>query len=246
MIDPRPDDIEGGERDTGEMPDMLGTLFSLVPALRDQARFKPEELVLALHEDVHSRFLIAPLRPEKTPPQTHLASVGLAGFAGFFDQQLRMHDFQLGRRNCQKFLQDHFVVHVDNPIVAPWIKRQRDAGNRSTEYHPQVLRADGRIVPDLDYVQLVPLVGSLCERLQLRPWPTLDRRNLQEVQALIDRRAQVIMPEVVRGLLSRIHIDDSGLINRLIQAVANRVIRTSLVEAATTAVRKDLSGRGLI
>jgi hypothetical protein len=33
----------------------------------------------------------------------------LAAFGGFFARGFRAHDYELGRRNCQKFLLDHFV-----------------------------------------------------------------------------------------------------------------------------------------
>ena len=72
-----------------------------------------------------------------------LAFVVLAGFAGFVHEQLRMHDYQLGRRNCQKFLADHFHLHVDNPIVAPWVGRLADRGALDL-YHPTLTGAAGK------------------------------------------------------------------------------------------------------
>ncbi len=121
MIDPFPDDTGYSAPEHGEIPDMLGAAFALLPTLKNQARFKPEEVMLALHEDVYSRFLIVPRRGGRHESETDIASAGLGGFAGFVDAELRMHDFQLGRRNAQKFLRDHLVVHRDNPIVADWV-----------------------------------------------------------------------------------------------------------------------------
>lgn len=39
----------------------------------------------------------------------------LGGFSGFFSVAYRHHDFMLGRRNCQQFLRQHFVLAADNP-----------------------------------------------------------------------------------------------------------------------------------
>jgi hypothetical protein len=230
----------------GNPPDMVDALFSMFSVLRRQARFNPQEVMLAMHEDVHSRFLVSPLRPEKTGSQTDLASVGLGGFAGFLHEELRMHDFQLGRRNCQKFLRDHFVVHVDNPIVAPWVQRAKARGEDLIDHHPRIHRANGCYAIDRDFVQLIPLVGEAREPVAPRPWPKLDPRELEPVLALIERRAAAIMPELVRGLLKRIRIDDGLFVNKMLRTVASCMIREKLTQAAATAIKADLCRRALV
>ncbi len=246
MIDPLPEDEGLIDPGYGAAPDMVEALFSMFATLRRQARFKPQEVMLAMHEDVHSRFLIAPLRPGKRPGQTDLASVGLAGFVGFVNEQLRMHDFQLGRRNCQKFLRDHFVVHVENPIVAPWIGQARAAGQDMSDFHPRRTAADGTAGIDDDFVQLIPLFGEARKPITLRPWPRLDNKEVAPVLAMIDRRASAIMPEFVHSLLKRIGIDDHHLANRVVGMIAGRVIRDRLLTTAGTAIEADLIARDLL
>src|SRR5512134_4036824 len=164
MIDPLPDDAGCcADCGMGKAPDVVDALISMFSTLRRQARFNPQEVMLAMHEDVHSRFLVSPYREEKTGSETDLASVGLGGFAGFLHEELRRHDFQLGRRNCQKFLRDHFVVHVDNPIVAPWVRRAREQGQNIVDRHPRIRRANGCLAVDRDFVQLIPLFGDARE-----------------------------------------------------------------------------------
>ncbi len=246
MIDPLPEDEGCVDPGNGAAPDMVEALFSMFATLRRQARFKPQEVMLAMHEDVHSRFLIAPLRPGKRPGQTDLASVGLAGFVGFVNEQLRMHDFQLGRRNCQKFLRDHFVVHVENPIVAPWIGQARAAGQDLSDFHPRRTAADGTAEIDGDFVQLIPLFGEARRPITLRPWPSLDNNEVAPVLAMIDRRACAIMPELVHSLLKRIGIDDHRLANRVVGMIAGRVIRDRLMATAGAAIEADLIARDLL
>lgn len=246
MIDPLPEDEVGADPGCGEAPDLLGTLVSMFSTLRRQARFKPQEVMLAMHEDVHSRFLIAPLRPGRPACQTALASVGLGGFVGFVNEQLRMHDFQLGRRNCQKFLRDHFVVHVDNPIVAPWIAEADAAGRNLSGYHPRRHRADGSVDLDRDFIQLIPLFGEAAQPIGLRPWPKLDRAEVAAVLHMVDNRARTIMPEIVRSLLRRIGISDRLIVNRVIGAVAGRVIRDRLLATTGAAIHDDLLARELL
>lgn len=246
MIDPLPEDEGHSDPGKGEPPDVIGALVSIFSTLRRQARFKPQEVMLAMHEDVHSRFLIAPLREEKTAGQTNLASSGLSGFVGFFHEQLRMHDFQLGRRNCQKFLRDRFVVHVDNPIVAPWIETAKARGLDLSDYHPCTCLTRDGLAPDADFVQLIPLVGPAREPIKLRPWPKLARRDLDPLLALVERRTESIMPEIVRGLLKRIGIDDGYFINKIIGMVAGKVIRDKILAKTASAIVADLRDRDLL
>lgn len=246
MIDPFPEDEDHVDPGKGEAPDVIGALVSMFSTLRRQARFKPQEVMLAMHEDVHSRFLIAPMRPEKTAGQTNLASSGLSGFVGFFHEQLRMHDFQLGRRNCQKFLRDQFVVHVENPIVAPWIEKATARGQDLSDYHPRTCVTQGGLAPDPDFVQLIPLIGWARDPIILRPWPKLDRRDFEPLLGLIEHRARLIMPVIVRDLLNRIGIDDGCFTNKIIRMVAGKVIRDKILDTTASAILADLSNRDLL
>jgi hypothetical protein len=88
------------------------TLFKivalLVPTLLAQVRFKVDELAAAADSTIASRWLIAPRRsqdPNERPSSTNIACGALGGFGGFLDQGFREHDYILGRRNCQRFLQ---------------------------------------------------------------------------------------------------------------------------------------------
>ena len=49
-----------------------------------------------------------------------IATGVLGGFGGFLDESFRAHDYQLGRRNCQKFLRDIFSVGEGHPFVGDW------------------------------------------------------------------------------------------------------------------------------
>src|SRR5262249_26972604 len=81
------------------------------------------------HQDslrvLFTRFVITPSRTlscdRHNPPRRngfHSATAGLFGFRGFLTERLRKYDYQLGRRNCQRFLTEHFVLPEENPLVA--------------------------------------------------------------------------------------------------------------------------------
>lgn len=246
LIDPFPDDGHRQEARPDTAPDLLGSLLSLIPVLRAQAAFKPEELMLALDENVRSRYLLSPKRETMRPAEGELASGGLSGFAGFMHEQLRMHDYQLGRRNCQKFLADHFYVHRDNPIVAPWVHRL--SGTDALEgHHPMVADAGGPPYKRRDLVPVIPLMPCVRPEIPLRPWPKLSRKlDLQPVRGLIERRADIVVPELIRALLMRAGIGDRRLINRMLRAIASDMITRKVGRALSDAVEQDLLKRGLL
>src|SRR5215468_4691013 len=113
---------EKGPKSRKEDLALLFVARSLIPALVDQARFKSSDLIAAADPKIYSRYLVSPSRGQPKPAspneraQPDLACGLLYAFGGFLDEQFREHDFQLGRRNCQKFLRDHFRLHPQNPV----------------------------------------------------------------------------------------------------------------------------------
>ncbi len=114
----------------------LPKLFS---ALISQSRFFGESLSDIMNGRTFSRFIIAP--SDEKLAKAHRASgkdaaeqppalqCGLLGaFGGFLARQFRAHDYALGRRNCQKFLRDSFVLPAGNPIMQEAWAKLDDAG----------------------------------------------------------------------------------------------------------------------
>ena len=124
MVDPFPEPDDLGPEFAASI-NVVEALSALFASWKQQARFKPREIALAMDDAVYSRFLIAPTRPsmdgsERWLGGRALAAGALGGFSGFFAQAYRRHDFLLGRRNAQRFLAEHFLVPANNPIVATW------------------------------------------------------------------------------------------------------------------------------
>jgi len=248
LVDPFPNDTgrPGGTR-SDQAPDVLDSLFALIPMLRSHAAFKPQELAVAFDEEIRNRYLITPVRETALPQQTELASAGLAGFAGFLHEQLRMHDFQLGRRNCQKFLRDHFHLHVDNPLVRNWVQRMRAEGGIPSQYHPGQLDPNGCRELRTDLVQIIPQVDAVRRDVMLRPWPKLDReQDFEPIRRLILRRADSTVPELMRALLTRAGVGDRRLVNRALRAIACDMITSRVGQSAADAIERDLTMRGLL
>jgi hypothetical protein len=117
--------------EVGFVAEQRASIFSALPrlfsALISQSRFFGESLNQIMNGTTFSRFVIAPsdselvtkyqtaATQEKEP--TALQCGALGAFGGFFERKFRAHDYALGRRNCQKFLRDSFVLPADNVIM---------------------------------------------------------------------------------------------------------------------------------
>ncbi|ATQ69432.1 MULTISPECIES: patatin-like phospholipase family protein [Methylosinus] len=186
-------------RNEGEPAMDIVSLFrSLMPSLIDQARFKPGELALAVDPDHGSRYLIGPRRVVDGKPQRYgIASGLLGGFGGFVARAFRDHDYQLGRRNCQKFLLTAFAVPADHPIVTSWPPQ---VDKQALEALPEESDPAG----SASYC-LVPLYGSAKETVELPPWPRITQADLdrlmERIGARFDRVAPLLVQQNVRGVL---------------------------------------------
>ncbi len=184
MIDPFPNAVPF-DPDYQAKADVVSVLKATASTLLAQARFKADELKLAQRRDVFSRFVIAPIRYREqdggtTPEAFALASGGLGGFGGFLNVGFRAHDFQLGRRNCQRFLRKHFILAADNPRFADW----PDALKKKKEY--LVRRSAG------DFLPIIPLVGDAAKTVPQPAWPHLPADEVERLRTLVRGRTKAV------------------------------------------------------
>ena len=159
--------------DCPETFNILDSAASLLGSMKAQCRFKAKELLLAMNPKSFDRYLIAPSRGRTPLGETQLASSGLGGFSGFLHESIREHDFFLGRRNCQHFLENHFNIDVTNSLVADSVAALQNKGvlknHRPVFYDPvtikdpvtqeeQVVGTVKRI--DETLLRLIPLYGT--------------------------------------------------------------------------------------
>lgn len=177
MVDPFP---AGPEFDPAYEADktIRAVVARIIPLLKNQARFKASELTLASDGNVYSRFLIAPRRFDygKKNPEEHAIACGLlGGFGGFLDEGFRDHDFQLGRRNCQRFLAQYFRFPGNNVVFAA----AGNAANASEE------------------LPMIPLIGTAIPEVVLPDWP---RMSIKDFRAFLSQ-AETRMEHVVKRMI---------------------------------------------
>lgn len=212
----------------------------LFGSLKEQARFKPEEMELAANPDIFSRFMIAPSRDD-APRGMELASASVGAFGGFLSEKFRQHDFQLGRANCQSFLKNYFLMGLDNPLV---------------EEHIEWFRENHCIVPQKggQYVQVIPMVNlpdnAITDPIVPIPYDSvaMSRHDFDTIMNQIDVRIKTVIKKsyFINELIE--HFD-----YKLIRWLANRVkgvIADGIGSWGSGKVRKimedDLTKRKLI
>lgn len=204
MVDPFPEPPDFAEDDPLDAT-VLQVARAIIPMLKNQARFKPDELAAALDRNCSSRWLIAPSRAKPSNATTAtvenehyaIATGILGGFGGFLDESFRAHDYQLGRRNCQRFLKEVFVVADNNPIVS-----NTDAnGEIATLKWPQAAFGNSRFRSKKGdgkyYCSIIPVVGDAEPEVPAPQWPRIDANRLAVIEKRIAARVGYVVPKLL-------------------------------------------------
>jgi hypothetical protein len=197
-------------------PAANASVFRVLPrlftALIAQSRFFGQSLGDLMSGRTFSNFIIAPSDQElakkvtsgrKNIPEA-LQCASLGAFGGFFSRGFRAHDFALGRRNCQKFLRDHFLLPANNPLMKEWLDvLSRDERRRVTEAFRRPSPLCQKKGPESDlgcppgeeervWLPIVPLVGDAALEITSVPHYKMTRAELEEVLDLIKARFKAV------------------------------------------------------
>ncbi|WP_270937535.1 patatin-like phospholipase family protein [Falsiroseomonas oryzae] len=165
MVDPFPDSADDAAL-PADTP-LQRIVLALVEAWKMQSRFGAVDVALAAAPDVYSRMMLVPSRGSGAEASgAPLAAGGLGAFLGFFHQAFREHDFQLGRRNCQRFLRLHLALPTTNPLFGEVPFVPADAT------HEAELVQRWQKTPDLPaHYPVIPLIGACAQEERLPDWP---------------------------------------------------------------------------
>jgi hypothetical protein len=172
--------------------------------------------------------MVAPSDHELVEEQKHAAvhhkpipkalqCAALGAFAGFFERGFRAHDYLMGRRNCQKFLMDHFIFPANNVVM-----KEALAG-MDPEVRARVVAQYKRATPKgpgdvpMDFAQeacaaservWLPVIPLVTEELRqpIAPVPRykMKEEDLDEVVRLIAVRFEAVMQRAIRVLNHRL------------------------------------------
>jgi hypothetical protein len=213
LIDPFP----GGETPAADYQpphDILGTGLAMFAALKNQARFKPQELLDAMDDGVFSRFLIAPTRKTGTSEvrgANAIACGSLGGFGGFLERDFRVHDYFLGRANCRKFLENHFVLPNTHSLFGK-------AYAEACQERKWVKHKNGQ-----DCLPIIPLLGTAAVEAKTLEFPRMTRKRLDLVMGWTGRRFDALTDRVIEAATQ-----NAPLARALARFVRNRRRATAL------------------
>lgn len=196
MIDPFPSEIDdvklaekyNKEKQTTQLGAVVGGTLG---ALIGQSRVKPNVLIDAWESTNASQFLIAPVRYQDNKPidgSKAIACGALDGFSGFVSKEFRIHDYFLGRANCERFLRHHFTIPADhtNPIF------KKGYAHLSDEDVKKFTASDGSIqmIPLLTKEKPQPYMPVFSNGTQ---WPTVTTAFLESYESKIKKRTEALM-----------------------------------------------------
>ncbi|MDA4846244.1 patatin-like phospholipase family protein [Hoeflea poritis] len=197
-------------------------IAALFPTLKNQARVKAIDLARSgNNKEVFSRFLIAPSRKffvgdEEFEAAEPLATGVFNAFGGFLTSKFPEHDYQLGRRNCQKFLREHFRVSAENEVVKSWPEGCEDRHTISGE--------DGK-----RYRVLIPLFGSANVPIPAPVWPHVTCEDVDNFMEAVRKRGNALVRTIAKTELGGLYGLGLKIFWRIRRKHTLGQIRTTLV-----------------
>lgn len=204
MIDPFPSqDVKEEFNYSQNLTNIISGTFSAMTA---QMRAKPINYRSAMEQDDASQFIISPSRKrEDTDGQLKdffgekaIACGTMGGFGGFLNKEFRIHDYFLGKYNCEMFLRKYFTIPEealqDNPIFAKGY-----SGVDKNNY--VVICPDGKrtypIIPIFkpeDPAEIFPIPTFSCGG----NWPKVSEDFINKYEKPIKNRAEKIILNIVK------------------------------------------------
>jgi hypothetical protein len=228
-------------------PFLLGIISRTLYSGIQQARFQPQQLKFLTDESVFNRYLIAPNR-DPVPGaeiQSIIASASLGAFGGFLSRAFRVHDFQLGRLNCQRFLQSSFALPYDQTAKNPlfdlvWIDEARRRFRIVTGPDGEDRDPGSEPGPnDRVYLPIIPVMGTAKVPVGLLNWPSYSQSERDRLRDQVETRLEA----VVGRLIDR---NAPNLAGRLALREAFRLFRSHLVDKILENITDDLRKRRLL
>jgi hypothetical protein len=207
--------------------------------MTSQMRAKPIDYRAVMLMSDASRFIISPSREirDKSGKVTSelfgekaIACGTLSGFGGFLSKEFRIHDYYLGRYNCEIFLRDYFTIPATaldaNPIFAQGysgIDKSRFASTATGELRYQIIPIFTP-KPEPGTIKMPTFSSGTT-------WPKIDASE-------IDRFSKPIRSRVEKILLNAAEFN--WLTTGLLWVGAKIVINGLLAKKAMEAIKSSL------
>jgi len=230
MIDPFPSELPSSFSANQQL---FATIGYTLNAITQQMRAKPAPLINALAPDKAGQFLIAPTRPivdgttagEKVEGSKAIACGAFDGFSGFMQKEFRIHDYYLGRYNCEMFLRNYFTIPADSLLKHPVFSKGYDGVDTAAfkSFHSNAYQ----IIPILKRYQIgyypMPIFKSGTH------WPTVDTKVVDRFEPAIKKRVEALL----------LYAFPLGGFWKIILLIASRLFLNKQVTQKITGLIKD-------
>jgi hypothetical protein len=221
--------------------DLFGVVPKTLSAMLSQMRAKPGEYRDALTIDASS-FLISPSRDirdkqgniiEEVFGERAIACGTLSGFGGFLNKEFRIHDYYLGRYNCEIFLRDYFTIPasalVSNPIFKDGYQKVPDLEKFASLKTKPAEEKRYQIIPIFTERKgfKIPIFSSGLN------WPVIKESDIDRFDKPIRRRVEKILMNMLelKGISKPLmYIGSKVIINKLATKKVVSIIKNSLHE----------------
>ena len=236
MVDPFPS-VDPAEFDfKSDLTSIIGKTLSAMTA---QMRAKPVEYKAAMEMVDASQYIISPsreIRDENNEMMgdpfgvTAIACGTLGGFGGFLSKEFRIHDYYLGRFNCEIFLRDYFTIPVDaieqNPIFREGysnVSINNFSSNATGEKRVQIIPIFTPPKPPGTF--LMPKFSGGTN------WPVLHEKDIDRFEKPLKRRIEKVIMNVA---------DLGGITGALVWAGTQIVLNRMLARKVLTVIKNSL------
>lgn len=166
---------------------LVESAINTIYAVMNEAAFKDSDFFKAMDNDNCSQYLISPMREERQNGESILACSTMSLFGGLLHERIRHHDFMLGRRNCQKFLQEHFTVEVERACT--------------NEIFPDIVAWAGQ---NKGRTPIIPLVGTAAKECSIPDWPKFSddekKKISKQFQSKVHSRLVTVITTYARNM----------------------------------------------
>ena len=243
MIDPFPGKEEVPNFDFSD--DLLAIAGKTLSAMTAQMRAKPADYRSAMETADASQFLISPSRLltakngevlKELFGEEAIACGTLAGFGGFLSKEFRIHDYYLGRHNCEVFLRDYFTI-PESELQQNKIFRDGYAGIDASDYLT--------VVDGIRSLPIIPLFTPRPAPFTIKMpifssgtnWPAIEPEKLKHFEKPLRSRIQKIVLNTAAL---------NSFTNALLWIGAKVILNKTLADKVMDAIKKSLAAWDLL
>lgn len=250
LIDPFPSTNSVVKLPGERSENLLHYAPDLVLAMRSQLLFDAKEALKGYDKANYGLHVIAPSKDGVSAPMA-LACASVGGFGGFLNREFRVHDYFLGRSNCQSFLRKYFIADLNeqDPEARKCIQSVIDAYQENESAFRRFAFQDEQ---GKTWVPIIPDV-TLKSPIEYRI--TDGKGTYWQEHALPVYNLKPLAPDYLDAYSSNfsnrvtsiaVNLIKLGWFGRFVARLLSVVFRRQLVKLISARIKADLYKRGLM